>query len=62
MTNILTFCTASAEELPRGSLEVLAAGRQLGDELGNGNVQAALFGPEVEAHGETLVHYGADEV
>jgi len=62
MTNILTFCTASAEELPRGSLEVLAAGRQLGDKLGNGNVQAALLGPDVEAHGETLVHHGADEV
>jgi electron transfer flavoprotein alpha subunit len=62
MTNILTFCTASAEALPRASLEVLAAGRQLGHKLGNGSVQAALLGPDVEAHGETLVHHGADEV
>jgi electron transfer flavoprotein alpha subunit len=62
MTNILAFCAASAEELPRGSLEVLAAGRQLGDELGSGKLQAALFGPDVEAHGERLVHHGADEV
>jgi len=62
MTNILTFCFASAEELPRASLEVLAAGRRLGDELRNGCVQAALLGPDVEGHGETLVHHGADEV
>ncbi|RLC91567.1 MAG: hypothetical protein DRI77_13700, partial [Chloroflexi bacterium] len=62
MTNILTFCTASAQELPRAALEILAAGRQLGDKLGNGKVQAALIGPDVEEHGETLVHHGADEV
>ncbi len=62
MTNILAFCTASAEELPRASLEVLAAGRQLGRKLGNGYVQAALLGPDVEKYGETLVHHGADEV
>jgi len=62
MTNILTFCTASAQELPRTALEILAAGRQLGDKLGNGKVQAALIGPDVEEHGETLVHHGADEV
>ena len=62
MTNILTFCTASAQELPRASLEVLAAGRQLGNKLGNGNVQAVLLGPDVEGHAGALVHHGADEV
>ena len=62
MTNILAFCTASAEELPRALLEVLAAGRQLADKLGSGKLQAALLGPDVEKHGEQLVHHGADEV
>jgi electron transfer flavoprotein alpha subunit len=62
MTNILTFCTASAKELPRASLEVLAAGRQLGHKLGNGNIQTVLLGPDVGTLGETLVHHGADEV
>jgi electron transfer flavoprotein alpha subunit len=60
--NILTFCAASAENLPSASLEVLAAARKLGDELGNANVQSLLLGSGVEAHGETLVQHGADEV
>ena len=62
MTNILAFCTASAEELPRASLEVLAASRQLSDKRGTGNVQAILLGPDVEEHGKTLGLHGADEV
>lgn len=62
MTNILAFCFASAEELPRASVELLAAARQLGDKLGGGNVQALLLGPDAEGYGETLVHRGADEV
>lgn len=62
MTSILSFCTASAEEIPQVALEVLAAGRQLGHKLGNGNVQAILLGPRVEDHGQILVHHGADEV
>jgi electron transfer flavoprotein alpha subunit len=62
MTNILAFCTASTEGLPRGALEVLAAGRQLAQKLESGHVQAALLGPDVEGHGERLVHQGADEV
>jgi electron transfer flavoprotein alpha subunit len=62
MTNILTFCAASAENLPSASLEVLAAARKLGDKLGKANVQSLLLGSGVEAHGETLVQHGADEV
>jgi electron transfer flavoprotein alpha subunit len=62
MTNILTICTASAQDLPRAALEVLAAARQLGDELGNGNVQAVLIGPDVAGHARALVQHGADEV
>ncbi len=62
MTKILTFCTAFAGALPRSSLEVLAAGRQLAGKVGTGHVQAILLGPEVEVHGETLLHRGADEV
>jgi electron transfer flavoprotein alpha subunit len=62
MTDILVFCTASGGELSHASLEVLAAGRRLGNELGNGNLQAALLGPDVEGCGETVVHHGADEV
>jgi len=62
MMNILAFCFASAEELPRASVELLAAARQLGDKLGDGKVQALLLGPGVEEYGETLVHRGADEV
>jgi electron transfer flavoprotein alpha subunit len=62
MTNILVFCTATADEIPRASLEALAAGRQLGDKLDDGHVQATLFGPDVQRQGETLVHHGADEV
>jgi len=62
MTNILTFCAASAENLPSASLEVLAAARKLSDKLGKANVQALLLGSDVEAHGETLVQHGADEV
>jgi len=61
MTKILAFCTASAEELPRAALEVLAAGRQLGDKL-DGTLQAVLLGPNVEGQAERLVHHGADEV
>lgn len=62
MANILAFCFASAEQMPRASLEALAAARQLRDKLGTGSVQALLIGPDVEAHGETLVQRGADEV
>ena len=62
MTDILVFCTASAEELPRASLEALAAGRQLADKLENSTVQAALLGPDVQNHAETLVQCGADQV
>jgi electron transfer flavoprotein alpha subunit len=62
MTNILAFCFASAEGLPRAALEALAAARQLRDQLGGGRVQALLLGPDVEAHGQTLVQHGADEV
>ncbi len=62
MTNILTFCTATAQELPRASLEVLAAGRQLENKLGNGNIQAVLLGPDVDGHARSLVQHGADEV
>ncbi len=62
MTNVLAFCFASAEGLPRAALEALAAARQLRDQLGGGRVQALLLGPDVEAHGETLVQHGADEV
>jgi electron transfer flavoprotein alpha subunit len=62
MTNILTFCAASAENLPSASLEVLAAARKLSDKLGKVNVQSLLLGSDVEVHGETLVQHGADEV
>jgi len=66
MANILVFCmgtdTVSEAELPRASLETLAAGRQLGDALRDGNVQAVLLGPDVEGHAERLIHHGADEV
>jgi electron transfer flavoprotein alpha subunit len=62
MAKILTFCTASAETLPRSSLEVLAAGHQLASKVESGYVQAILQGPDIEAHGESLLHRGADEV
>jgi electron transfer flavoprotein alpha subunit len=62
ITNILTFCAASAENLPSASLEVLAAARKLSDKLGKATVQSLLLGSGVEAHGETLVQHGADEV
>jgi len=66
MTNILAVCfgmgTAFAKELPHAALEVLAASRQLAHKLGSSNVQAALLGPDVEEHAETLVHHGADQV
>jgi electron transfer flavoprotein alpha subunit len=62
MTDILAFCTASGGELSHASLEVLAAGRRLGDELGNDALQAVLLGPDIEGCGEMVVHRGADEV
>jgi electron transfer flavoprotein alpha subunit len=62
MTDILVFCTASGGELPHASLEVLAAGRRLGNELGDRSLQALLLGPDVEGCGEAAVHRGADEV
>jgi electron transfer flavoprotein alpha subunit len=62
MTGILVFCFVSGEGISRASLEVLAAARQLKDELKDGNIQALLLGPDVAAHGETCVHHGADEV
>jgi electron transfer flavoprotein alpha subunit len=62
MTTILTFCAASAEELPSSSLEVLAAARHLSEQLGEADVQALLLGSDVEGHGETLVQHGADAV
>jgi electron transfer flavoprotein alpha subunit len=62
MTDILAFCTASGGELSHASLEVLAAGRRLGNELGDGSLQAVLLGPDVEGCGETAVRRGADEV
>jgi len=67
MTDILAFCTvtngaASGKELPRAVLEVLAAGRELADKLGDSKLQAALLGPDVEGHAKALIHHGADEV
>ncbi len=62
MTDILVFCAASEETVPQASLEALAAANALGEELGEGTVKAVLLGPDVEAHGETLIHHGADEV
>jgi electron transfer flavoprotein alpha subunit len=61
MTNILAFCYASDKELSRAALEALAATHHLKEQLG-GKVQALLIGPDVTAHGETLVQCGADEV
>lgn len=62
MTDILAFCAAFEETLPQASLEAVAAANALGEELGEGTVKAVLLGPDVEAHGETLIHQGADEV
>ena len=62
MTGILVFSLASAEGLPRSSLELVAAAEQLRDKLGDGIIQAALLGPDAESHAETLIHHGADEV
>jgi electron transfer flavoprotein alpha subunit len=62
MTDILVFCAASEEVLPQVSLEALAAANALSDDLNDSKVKAVLLGPDVEAHSETLVHQGADEV
>lgn len=62
MANILACCFTPAAQLPRASLEALAAARQLRDKLPDGHVQALLLGPDVEAQGEALIHCGADEV
>jgi electron transfer flavoprotein alpha subunit len=62
MANILTFCYVPDKELSRAALEALAAARHLKDQLGGGKVQALLAGPDVTAHGETLLQRGADEV
>lgn len=60
--NILVFCHASRERLPREVLEALAAARRLRDELEAGRVHALLVGPQVDGHGELLLQYGADQV
>ncbi len=62
MTGILVFSLASAEGLPRSSLELVAAAEQLREELGDGIVQVVLLGPDAERYAETLIHHGADEV
>ena len=62
MTGILVFSLASAEGLPRSSLELVAAAEQLREKLGDGIVQVALLGPDAESYAETLIHHGADEV
>lgn len=62
MTKILTFCVASAEEIPSSALEVLAAARSLGDRLGGAQVDTLLIGEDIDGHAETLIQHGADEV
>ncbi len=62
MTKILTFCAASAEGLPSSTLELLAAGRQLADQLGEADVLALLVGVGVEDHAESAIQHGADQV
>ena len=62
MTGILVFSLASAEGLPRSSLELVAAAEQLKEKLGDGIVQVALLGPDAEGYAETLIHHGADKV
>ncbi|MGA9350635.1 MAG: electron transfer flavoprotein subunit alpha/FixB family protein [Anaerolineae bacterium] len=62
MTGVLAFSLASAEGLPRSSLELVAAAEQLREELGDGIVQVVLLGSDAESYAETLIHHGADEV
>ncbi len=62
MTKILTFCAALTEKLPASALEVLAAARHLGDQLGGAEIETLLIGQDVDAHGETLIQHGADAV
>jgi electron transfer flavoprotein alpha subunit len=62
MTGILVFSLASAEGLPRSSLELVAAAEQLREKLGDGTVQVALLGQGAESYTETLIYHGADEV
>jgi len=62
MTGILVFSLASAEGLPRSSLELVAAAEQLREKLGDRIVQVALLGQGAESCAETLIHHGADEV
>lgn len=61
--NVLAFCYASEDELPRASLETLAAGRELQAELADeGTIHALLIGPGAGQHAETLIQHGADQV
>ncbi|HEX6387069.1 MAG TPA: electron transfer flavoprotein subunit alpha/FixB family protein [Anaerolineae bacterium] len=62
MVNILTFCFASGEELPRAALEIIAAARRLIREVPGGRVQTLLIGPDVDVHVNTLIHRGADQL
>jgi electron transfer flavoprotein alpha subunit len=60
---VLAFCYASEDELPRASLEVLAAGQELQAELGEeGTIHALLIGPGAGQHAETIIQHGADHV
>lgn len=60
--SILTFCAVSGDELPRASLEALAAARQLSEELGGTEVQTLLVGADATQHGGALIEHGADQV
>ncbi len=62
MTHILTFCVANGAEIPRHSLELLAAARALSAQLGGGQVHTLCLGPSAWSYGEELIHRGADEV
>jgi electron transfer flavoprotein alpha subunit len=59
--DVWVWCETSEGRLRGVGLELIAKGRELADKLGE-NLVAILIGHEIEAHAETLIHYGADKV
>lgn len=59
---LLTLCLVTGSSVPRFALELLAAARQLSEQLGGIPVQTLLFGSEVKKHSPVLIHYGADQI
>ncbi len=62
MSKVLAFCLISEGELPRESLELIAAARKLADDLGDAEACAIPMGPGAEEYAQELIQRGADEV